>query len=73
MLVEQRDRWKKEFEKGGRPGSETLLPKYEENRNSDSWRAHSSPEKLCEYILYLEKENKEIKEYLPSRRLSDAL
>ena len=51
-LVEERDKWRKEFE--SRKLDNSLLNDYRKNRDSNEWRVSRVVEQLCEYILYLE-------------------
>lgn len=61
-LVEERNKWRKEFEQGNKPDCQ-YLNDYRKYRNSEYWRASRYAEQICEYILYLEdqltKENKD--------------
>ena len=52
-LVEQRLKWRKEYEEGLVP-FDSVLKDYRENRLSEHWRASSLVERLCEYIIFLE-------------------
>ena len=54
-LVSQRDKWKQQFEKGGKP-SFPAFEDYKKHRDSEYFRLSSSLEELLEYVLYLEDE-----------------
>jgi hypothetical protein len=54
-LVEQRDSWVIEFEKGIKPHN-PKLDEYKENRHKEVWRSSLVDERICEYILWLEGE-----------------
>lgn len=62
-LVEQRLRWRAEFNSGERPELEPLKH-YESIRCSETERMSAQVEKLCEYILYLESKIQVISEPL---------
>jgi hypothetical protein len=55
MLVEERERWRKEYEAGTKLNS-PILNQYRANRNSELWRVSRAVEQLCEYVVYLERE-----------------
>ncbi len=52
-LVEERKKWRKEFENGKALNS-PILDDYRNNRDSEMWRKTRLSERLCEYILFLE-------------------
>lgn len=52
-LVEQRNKWKEQFERDGKPHF-PALEDYRHHRDSEYFRLSSSLEELLEYILYLE-------------------
>jgi hypothetical protein len=52
MLVDERNKWRKEFEGGDE--NLIILNEYRKNRESESWRVSREVERLCEYALYLE-------------------
>ena len=52
-LIEERNKWRREFSAGEHP-SIHVLDEYRENRDSELWRSTRAVEKICEYALYLE-------------------
>jgi len=50
-ILDERNQWKRDFEKGF---SHLWLDEYRKNRDNPSWRSSRMMEQLCEYILYLE-------------------
>lgn len=53
-LTDERDEWCQQLESGGQLDI-YVLQQYRINRNSDLWRSTREVEKLCEYILFLER------------------
>lgn len=67
MLVNQRNEWKKSFNKGDFTDLNVwcpMLESYRQNRNTNSWRMSTQVEIACEYVLYLEGQLKEYKKAL---------
>jgi hypothetical protein len=60
-LVEERLLWRKQFELGNHYTS-SILEDYKRNRLSNSWRMSGYIEQMCEYILYLEENQREQKD-----------
>lgn len=58
-LVDERNRWRQEFESGEKLNHH-YLEQYRRNRNSELWRSTRALERICEYILYLEAEVEEL-------------
>ena len=71
-LVSQRNEWKKCFEEGLSFERPSLLKLYEENRESELWRASKICEYLCEYALYLEREIAKYQVTTPAMPLIEA-
>jgi hypothetical protein len=53
-LTDERNKWRSEIQEGlwHEPH---ILQQYRANRDSNLWRSTREVEKLCEYILHLEK------------------
>lgn len=58
LVVPARNKWRDEITLNQTLNNHPMLEDYRANRDSNGFRAASSVERLCEYILYLEDRNK---------------